>query len=108
MSKRIIREDAILNLRQEAQRRVIKDEVMKFRLEAATLERLLRLAQQLNKPAGTLVREWVVEKLDQIETGRTEPPEVTAISIIADSLAERGLLRDEQIDRIRQLLSPEG
>lgn len=105
MSKKINKERAILNLRQEAHKRVVKDEVMKFRLEAETLERLLILAKKSNKPAGTLVREWVVEKLDESESRRKETPEITAISIIASSLAEHGLLHNDQIGRINQLLT---
>lgn len=105
MSKKINKERAILNLRQEAHKRVVKDEVMKFRLEAETLERLLILAKKSNKPVGTLVREWVVEKLDESESRRKETPEITAISIIASSLAEHGLLHNDQIGRINQLLT---
>ena len=105
MNKKINKERAILNLRQEAHKRVVKDEVMKFRLEAETLERLLALASKLNRPAGTLVREWVVEKLDEADSGKKWTPEITAISIIASSLAEQGLLHDDQIGRINQLLS---
>jgi hypothetical protein len=105
MSKRIDRKQAVLNLRKEAEERVLKDEVMKFRLEAETLERLLLMAKKLNKPAGTLVREWVIEKLDSGENQREELPAIMAISMIANSLAKRGLLPKSQIGRIRQLLA---
>ena len=54
MSKKIDRGLAIRNLREEAHRRVLKNEVMKFRFESDNLERLLKLAKKLNKPAGTL------------------------------------------------------
>ncbi len=105
MNKKIDRERAISNLRKEAQERVIKDEVMKFRLEAETLKHLLVLAKKLKKPAGTLVREWVVEELNQAERGSKQSPEVIAISMIATSLAEHGLLHDDQVGRIHQLLA---
>ena len=107
MSRKVDKSRAISNLRQEAQRRVIKDEVMKFRLESETLERLLTLSQRLNKPAGTLVRDWVIEKLNRIESEPKETPGIAAISIIADSLAKRGLLQDDQVSRIHQLLAKE-
>lgn len=103
MNKKINREVAIAKLRKEAQERIVKNEVMKFRLESETLERLLLLAKKLNKPAGTLVREWVIEKLSD-EAGQQETPEVMAISIIANSLAEQGLLHNDQICRIRAIL----
>ena len=92
--KKFNRDRAILNLGIEAHRRVLKAEVMKFRLEAETLDRLLKFAAKCNKPAGTLVREWVIEKLDQEERGNSHSPVVMAISIITSSLAERGLLPD--------------
>lgn len=93
-----------MNLRKEAHNRVLKDEVMKFRLESETLERLLTLAAKSNKPVGTLVREWVIEKLDSLEGIQQETPEIKAIGIIANTLAKRGLLPSEQVVRINRLL----
>ena len=61
MNKNFDRERAIKKLGEEAHRRVLKNEVMKFRFEAHNLDRLLKLANKLNRPAGTLVREWVIE-----------------------------------------------
>lgn len=104
MNKKIDLELAVKNLRKEAHNRVLKNEVMKFRLEENNLDRLLKLAKKLNKPAGALVREWVIEKLDQIEKGRKESPEIKAISIITDSLSKKGLLENSQVNRILRLL----
>lgn len=103
--KKIDRQKAILNLRKEAESRVIKDEVMRFRLESETLQRLLELSKKLGKPAGTIVREWVTERLNQVKSGHHESPEGIAITIIASSLAEKGILRDEQVSRIQNLLA---
>lgn len=105
MHKKIDRERAISNLREEAQRQLLKSEVMRFRLEEPTFKRLLLLASKLNKPVGSLVREWVVEKLNQAENQSTNTPESMAISIIATSLAEQGLLKKNQIGKIQQLLN---
>jgi hypothetical protein len=55
MSKKIDKRRAVANLRSEAQKRVVKDEVLRFRLEGKTLERLLKLAKKRDKPVGTLV-----------------------------------------------------
>ncbi len=104
-NKKIDRKLAVENLRKEAHRRVLKNEVMKFRLESDSLERLLKLAKRLNKPVGALVREWVNEKLDQAESGNVESPAMTAISIIATSLAEHGLLHNDEIGRINRLVA---
>jgi hypothetical protein len=104
MNKEIDREKAIANLREEAQRRVIKNEIMRFRLEAQTFERLLKFAKKINKPVGTLVREWVVEKLDQAESKNKQSPQIKAISIITTTLAERGVLKADQVVHINKLL----
>ena len=40
---------------------------MRFRLESETLQKLLELSKKTKKPAGTLVREWVIEKLEQLQ-----------------------------------------
>ncbi len=100
---KIDRQKAIRGLREEAEARVVKDEVMRFRLDSDTLKRLLHLAKKLNKPAGSLVREWVIERLEQAELGAEQTPEFLAINIIASSLAAQGILRDEQICEIQQL-----
>lgn len=105
MKKKIDRERAIYNLGVEAQRQLLKSEVMRFRLEEPTFKRLLMTAGRLKKMPSTLVREWVVEKLNQVEEQGTESPESLAISIIADSLAKRGLLKDAQVEKIKLLLN---
>jgi hypothetical protein len=102
--KKIDRQKAILSLRKEAEERVIKDEVMRFRLESETLQKLLELSKKTKKPAGTLVREWVIEKLEQLQ-GEQESPEGMAITIIATSLAERGILKADQVSKIQKLLT---
>jgi hypothetical protein len=105
MNKKINVEKAIQNLGLEAHKRVLKDEVLKFRLESETLDRLLKLAYKLNTPVGTLVRSWIIERLDEEENGQRETPEIAAISIIALSLAEQGILPDDEMARINKILS---
>lgn len=43
---------------------IIKREVMQFRLEPENIEKLYRIAAQKRKPVGTLVREWIVERIN--------------------------------------------
>ena len=105
MSKNIDKEKAIANLRPEAQNRLIKNEIMRFRLESETFERLLKYARKINKPVGTLVREWVVEKLNQLESKPKQSPQIKAINIITTSLAEQGLLETKEVGRINKLLA---
>ena len=104
-SAKIDKERAIANLGAEAHRRVIKSEVMRFRLEEEAFDRLLKYAAKIKKPAGTLVREWVLERLDQAENKSKKSPQIKAISIITDSLAQKGLLKAEQVGRINKLLT---
>jgi hypothetical protein len=105
MNKKINVEKALQNLGLEAHKRVLKDEVLKFRLESDTLDRLLKLAYKLNTPVGTLVRSWIIERLDDEEKDQRETPEIAAIGIIASSLAEQGILPDDEMARIHKILS---
>ena len=105
MNKKIDREKAIANLREEAHCQVLKNEVMRFRLEAENLDRLLKFAKKINKPVGTLVREWVIEKLDHAERKPKQSPQIKALSIITTSLAQQGLLKADQVGRINKLLA---
>jgi hypothetical protein len=101
---KIEKEKAIADLRHAAQERIIKSEMMRFRLEEPTYRRLLSTAMKLKKRSSTLVREWVVEKLDEIERNGSATPGITAIGILTDSLAEQGLLKNAQVRRIQKLL----
>jgi len=64
-----------------ARSEVAKREVMHFRLDATTIEALYAIAEEHQKPVGTMVREWVTERLNQERGIEIEPS-------IADRLAE--------------------
>ncbi len=49
----------------EALESVAKSEQFNFRMDADTIKRLYKIAAQQRKPVGALVREWVLEKLEQ-------------------------------------------
>jgi predicted DNA-binding protein len=49
----------------EALESVAKSEQFNFRMEAETIKRLYKRAELQGKPVGALVREWVIEKLDE-------------------------------------------
>lgn len=102
---KIDKKKAVAELRHAASERIVKSEIMRFRLEEPTFRRLEETAFKLKKQSSTLVREWVIEKLDEIERNGSATPTITAISIITDSLAEQGLLKDTQVRRIRKLLT---
>lgn len=50
---------------------VLRREVMQFRLEPDNIEKLYQIALTKRKPVGTLLREWIVERIT-LELG-TEP-----------------------------------
>jgi PHD/YefM family antitoxin component YafN of YafNO toxin-antitoxin module len=43
---------------------IVKREVMQFRLESDNIEKLYGLAVKKRKPVGTLVREWITERIN--------------------------------------------
>jgi hypothetical protein len=61
----------MIKLKADARAQVVKTEVMHFRLDADSIGKLYVTAGEKGKPVGTLVREWVLERL-KLESG-TEP-----------------------------------
>lgn len=57
-----------------ASEKVAKSEQLNFRLEEKTIRQLQELAYQKSIPLGTMIRDWVVERLLQESTGK---PEIT-------------------------------
>jgi hypothetical protein len=51
-------------MQKEALKSVAKTEQLNLRMEAINIERLYILARKKKTPVGTLVREWIVERLD--------------------------------------------
>lgn len=49
----------------EALESVAKSEQFNFRMDSETMKRLYKVASELKKPVGALVREWVLERLNQ-------------------------------------------
>jgi hypothetical protein len=43
---------------------IVRREVMQFRLEPENIEKLYQVAVKKRRPVGTLVREWVTEKIN--------------------------------------------
>jgi hypothetical protein len=57
-------EDRMSKLKASARAEVAKTEVMHFRIDAPSIERLYVLAAQKKKPVGALVRQWVLERIE--------------------------------------------
>jgi hypothetical protein len=55
----------IENIRKEATERVNKDALVQFRIEPKHMDRLWAEANRLGLPVGTMVRMWVLERLNQ-------------------------------------------
>jgi hypothetical protein len=51
-------------LQQKALKSVAKTEQLNLRMDEANIYRLYTLAKNKRKPVGTMVREWIVERLD--------------------------------------------
>jgi hypothetical protein len=55
-------------MQQDAVRSVAKTEQLNLRMDEANIYRLYTLAKNKRKPVGTMVREWIVERLDLEES----------------------------------------
>jgi hypothetical protein len=67
-------------LKLSARAQLAKTEVMHFRLDADSIEKLYAMAGKKRKPVGALVREWVLERL-QTESGE-KSKSAMAVSLI--------------------------
>ena len=52
-------------IRKEATERVNKEALVQFRIEPHIMDRLYAEANKLGLPVGTMVRMWVLERLNQ-------------------------------------------
>jgi hypothetical protein len=59
----LVIEKAMADLKQHARNEIAKKQVFHFRLEPEHIKALYELAGKQRKPAGTMVREWVTEKI---------------------------------------------
>lgn len=57
-----------------ARAEVAKTEIVQFRLDADNITRLYEFATELKKPVGTMVREWVLERMDAERGAVTNSP----------------------------------
>lgn len=71
----------------EALRSISKSEQLNLRMDAQGIERLYEMSEKTGKPIGTMVREWIMERLDQEEAGTDEPPAV-ALAIIQRKVSQ--------------------
>ncbi len=55
----------IEKIRQEATTRVNKEALVQFRIEPEIMDRLYEEANKLGLPVGTMVRMWVMERLNE-------------------------------------------
>jgi len=57
-----------------ARAEVAKTEILQFRLDADNISRLYEFATELKKPVGTMVREWVLERMAAEQGGAPNQP----------------------------------
>lgn len=72
---------------QEALRSIAKTEQLNLRINAEGIERLYEMSGKIGKPVGTMVREWIMERLEQEEAGALEPPAV-ALAVIQRKVSQ--------------------
>lgn len=58
--------------RLEARKRVIERGVLQFRADSETMEQLLELSENRGVPLGSMVRDWVKERLTQERNSQQE------------------------------------
>ncbi len=88
--------------RLEALDAVAQRGVMQFRLDAESIKELYALADSKRKPVGTLVREWVLEKLESERKGGRLSPEQIMASL--DAVA-KDVAVSERMDGIEHRLT---
>lgn len=84
---------------------VVKREVMQFRLEPENIERLYKVALKKRKPVGTLIREWVSQRIESELGGQmqgTTDAEATSLDLAIERL--RSDLR-APLDEIKERIS---
>lgn len=54
-------------MQDEARKSIVKSEQLNIRIDEDSLNRLYSLSAKLGKPVGSVVREWLLERLDQEE-----------------------------------------
>ncbi len=69
---------------------IVRREVLQFRLEPENIDRLYRIAAKKRKPVGTLIREWMIEKIN-LEAQETNiyqavTPDYLLLNVIRDKL----------------------
>ena len=59
-------------LRRAASEQLAKDEQVNFRIEERTIRELQELSSRRGRPLGTMIREWVLERLTQEKLAETD------------------------------------
>jgi hypothetical protein len=89
-------------MQSEALRSVAKTEQLNIRIDEQSIHRLYKLAGNENKPVGTMVREWILEKLrTEEQPGGNDPVQkLTELVSILNAKIDRldyGLLAEQDL-----------
>jgi hypothetical protein len=75
--------------REAARAQIAKSEVMHFRLDPNSIQRIYAVAEKQRKNPGALVREWVLERLGaESGEGQTLEQRVTALEKLTAKLSQ--------------------
>lgn len=71
-------------MQEEALRSVAKTEQLNIRIDEQSIQRLYMIAGPLGKPVGTMVREWILDRLHSEESPRQQDSLVELKEMLAD------------------------
>lgn len=75
-------QNRVNKLKRKARDYIVKTEILQFRLDEDTYRDLFSLAEAYRKPVGTLVREWITNKVQQERAKqRADSSEITTLRL---------------------------
>lgn len=90
----------ISRVKKKARDYLTKTEIVQFRLDAETYAALFSLAEKHRKPAGTLVREWVSDRISRDMAATAG----SATSALQPSEHELLLSLQKDVEKLKQLI----
>jgi hypothetical protein len=82
-----------------ASEKIAKSEQLNFRLEAQSIRELQNVAYEKGLPLGTMIRDWVLERLAQEKLGKTDMNAGRAVRMLSEIHQQLDALFGAQGDR---------
>ncbi len=94
----MIKDPRLKKLRNAVRQKLIKSELLNFRMPAGRIELLYQIAEQKNVNLSTLLRDWINERIDQECQSDSKAPTEAQIEYLTEAL-------DDLTERLRVLES---